>query len=153
MECVLGDAIGKKFVQTHFSEESKVSVLAIVHGVKNALLYRLTKLEWMSQDTKKNVLKKLENINIKMGYPDKYTHYTRSKLIPENISRTSSIPMHSSLQTCPEKSTAIPTLRNQWYMTPQTINAYHNHSFNEIIFPAAFLSPPFFYHNDDPTMN
>jgi len=74
--------VGKKFVQAHFSEQSKLSVLSIVHRVKNTLLDRLKKLEWMSEETKKHAVKKLENINIKIGHPDKYIDYTKLKIVP-----------------------------------------------------------------------
>jgi len=142
IEFVLGDAIGKKFVMAHFPEKSKLSVLAIVHGVKNALIYRLTKLEWMSQDTKKYALKKLENINIKIGYPDKYINYTILKIAPgkhfENQLYSNSFIFRNMLGKI-----NCSTDQNRWYMTPQTINAYYNPSLNEIVFPAALLAPPF----------
>jgi len=152
IEFVLGDAIGKKFVKAHFPEESKLSVLAIVHGVKNALLYRLTKLEWMSEKTKTHALEKLNNINIKIGYPDQYIDYTSLKIDPaqhfENQLSSNSFMFANMLQKI--NST---TNRNTWYITPQTVNAYYNPSLNEIVLPAAILTPPFFYHNGDPAMN
>jgi len=152
IDFVLGDAIGKKFVKAHFPEESKLSVLAIVHGVKNALLYRLTKLEWMSQDTKTHALQKLKNIDIKIGYPDKYINYTMLKIVPgkhfENKLSSNSFIFANMLQNINRT-----TDRNRWYMNPQTINAYYNPSLNEIVFPAAILTPPFFYHNGDPAIN
>jgi putative endopeptidase len=152
IEVVLGDAIGKKFVQTHFSEESKVSALEIVYSVKNALRYRLSTLEWMSQDTKKNALKKLERINVKIGYPDKDTDYTKLKIVSgkhfENQLNSNAFSFANMLGKLNCSTDA-----KRWYMTPQTINAYYNPSLNEIVFPAALLSPPFFYHNGDPAMN
>jgi len=152
IDFVLGDAIGKKFVQAHFSEESKLSVLSIVHSVKNALLDRLKKLEWMSEETKKHAVKKLENINIKIGYPDKYIDYTKLKIVPgkhfDNQLSSNSFMFTNMLQKINRT-----TDRNRWYMSPQTINAYYNPSLNEIVFPAAILAPPFFYHNGDPAIN
>ena len=151
---VLGEAIGKLYVQKHFPESSKQRMLQLVHNLQTALSERIDEATWMSAETKLQAKDKLENFIIKIGYPDKWKDYSGlvvdDKLsLYKNLCNISEYMLADELQRKVNK----PVDKNEWLMTPQTVNAYYNPTTNEICFPAAILQPPFFDADADDAIN
>jgi len=148
----LGFAIGKVFVERHFPESSKEQMADLVANLRTALGQRIKNLDWMGEETKKNAREKLESFVPKIGYPDEWLSLDGLKMSSNDLIGNT-LAMRQFFQ---EKSIADekkPTNREDWFMTPQRVNAYYNSSFNEIVFPAAILQPPFFDPNADPAVN
>jgi len=148
----LGFAIGKVYVAKYFPESSKQQMAELVENLRKALGERITNLDWMGEETKINAQEKLAAFNPKIGYPDVWQSFDgltidKSNLMA-NISNIRNFFRADSAAKELEK-----TDRNRWGMTPQQVNAYYNPSFNEIVFPAAILQPPFFDPNADAAVN
>lgn len=151
---VLGEAIGKLYVEKYFPESSKNRMLDIVHNLQTALGQRIDGLTWMSPATKAQAKDKLSHFIIKIGYPDKWKDYTGLEVIDslslyENMSRIARWSNDDEIARNVNKRVD----KTEWGMTPQTINAYYNPTTNEICFPAAILQPPFFDPNADDAVN
>ena len=148
----LGFAIGKVYVARYFPESSKQQMADLVENLRKALGERITGLAWMGEETKVNAHEKLAAFNPKIGYPDVWQSFdglTISKTdLMGNLQNLRKFFREDSISKELEK-----TDRNRWGMTPQRVNAYYNSSFNEIVFPAAILQPPFFDPNADPAVN
>ncbi|HEY6442954.1 MAG TPA: M13 family metallopeptidase [Candidatus Acidoferrales bacterium] len=145
----LGEALGQYYVQRYFPPEAKARALAMVHNLMDALRADLSTLDWMSPSTRQQAAKKLDLINLKIGYPDKWRDYSAYKVdrgpYVENVLRGDSFEVARDLAKIGK-----PVDRTEWDMTPPTVNAYYNPSLNEIVFPAGILQPPFFdLHADD----
>ncbi|MGZ9899330.1 M13 family metallopeptidase [Shewanella gaetbuli] len=148
----LGFAIGKVYVARYFPESSKAQMAELVENLRTALGQRIDNLDWMSAETKVNARAKLAAFNPKIGYPDVWQEFDGLKLTKNDLMAN----IHNLRQFFHEDSVAKElqkTDRNRWGMTPQYVNAYYNSSFNEIVFPAAILQPPFFDPNADPAVN
>ncbi|MBG9993973.1 M13 family metallopeptidase [Pseudoalteromonas sp. NZS127_1] len=148
----LGFAIGKIYVARYFPESSKQQMSELVENLRTALGERIDNLEWMGDATKVNARAKLAAFVPKIGYPDVWQSYdglsiTKNDLIG-NVKNMRDFFHAESVEKELQK-----TDRNRWGMTPQRVNAYYNSSFNEIVFPAAILQPPFFDPNADPAVN
>ncbi|MBH0002259.1 M13 family metallopeptidase [Pseudoalteromonas sp. SWYJZ12] len=148
----LGFAIGKIYVARYFPESSKQQMSELVENLRTALGERIDNLEWMGDATKVNARAKLAAFVPKIGYPDVWQSYdglsiTKNDLIG-NVKNMREFFHAESVDKELQK-----TDRNRWGMTPQRVNAYYNSSFNEIVFPAAILQPPFFDPNADPAVN
>ncbi len=151
---VLGEAIGKLYVEKYFPETSKNRMLEIVRNLQVALGQRIDGLAWMSKDTKVQAKDKLNNFIIKIGYPDKWKDYTGLQVddslsLYENLSRIARWRNDDDIARNVNKRVD----KTEWGMTPQTINAYYNPTTNEICFPAAILQPPFFDPEADDAVN
>lgn len=151
---VLGEAIGKLYVEKYFPESSKNRMLALVHNLQEALKQRITESTWMTPATKEQAIDKLSNFIIKIGYPDKWRDYSMLEVddslsLYENMRRISVCNTKYYVETTVNK----PVDKEKWHMTPQTINAYYNPTTNEICFPAAILQPPFFDVDADEAAN
>ena len=151
---VLGEAIGKLYVEKYFPETSKNRMLDIVRNLQTALGQRIDGLTWMTPDTKAQAKDKLSHFIIKIGYPDKWKDYTGLEVIDslslyENMARIARWGNDDEIARNVNKRVD----KTEWGMTPQTINAYYNPSTNEICFPAAILQPPFFDPNADDAVN
>ncbi|WP_392343800.1 M13 family metallopeptidase [Pseudoalteromonas prydzensis] len=148
----LGFAIGKVYVARYFPESSKQQMSELVENLRTALGERIDNLDWMGAETKVNARAKLAAFVPKIGYPDVWQSFdglTISKNdLMANIRNTREFFQADSVAKELEK-----TDRNRWGMTPQRVNAYYNSSFNEIVFPAAILQPPFFDPNADAAVN
>jgi predicted metalloendopeptidase len=148
----LGEVTGQLYVQKYFPPEAKQKVVALVENLRLAYSARIQQLAWMSADTKKVALEKLAAFRPKIGYPDKWRDYSALQVVAGdafgNKSRADVFEWHRQLERLGK-----PTDRDEWHMTPQTINAYYNPTFNEIVFPAAILQPPFFDPNADAAIN
>jgi putative endopeptidase len=151
---VLGEAIGKMYVEKYFPESSKTRMLEIVHALQEALAQRINEATWMSKQTKVQAVDKLKNFIIKIGYPDKWRDYSRLQIddslsLYENMRRASEF----ETQYVIDRKVNKPVDKSDWDMTPQTINAYYSPNSNEICFPAAILQPPFFDPSADDAAN
>ncbi|MBB1420629.1 M13 family metallopeptidase [Pseudoalteromonas sp. SG43-7] len=148
----LGFAIGKVYVARYFPESSKQQMSALVENLRTALGERIDNLDWMGAETKVNARAKLAAFVPKIGYPDVWQSFDglsiSSNDLMGNIKNTREFFRAESAAKELQK-----TDRNRWGMTPQRVNAYYNSSFNEIVFPAAILQPPFFDPNADPAVN
>ena len=151
---VLGEAIGKLYVEKYFPESSKKRMLELVRNLQTALAQRIDEATWMSAETKAQAKDKLANFIVKIGYPDKWKDYSGLQVcdslsLYENMGNISEFFLRDELQRKVNK----PVDKTEWLMTPQTINAYYMPTTNEICFPAAILQPPFFDPNADDAMN
>ncbi|QDE31320.1 M13 family metallopeptidase [Shewanella polaris] len=148
----LGFAIGKVYVSRYFPESSKQKMAELVNNLRTALGQRIDGIDWMGAETKVNAHAKLAAFTPKIGYPDVWQQFdgltlTKNDLVGD-IKQLRQYFQADSVAKELEK-----TDRNRWGMTPQTVNAYYNSSFNEIVFPAAILQPPFFDPNADAAVN
>ncbi len=151
---VLGEAIGKLYVEKYFPETSKKRMLELVHNLQTALAQRIDEAQWMGNATKEQAKDKLSNFIIKIGYPDKWKDYSGLQI-------SDSLSLYTNLQQVGRWATDDYIARTVnkkvdktlWGMTPQTVNAYYNPTTNEICFPAAILQPPFFDPEADDAVN
>lgn len=148
----LGFAIGKVFVERHFPKSSKEQMSELVENLRIALGQRIENLDWMGEETKKNAQQKLEAFVPKIGYPDEWQSFDGLEMSSDDL-LANTIAMRKFFKKQDLEDELEPTNRNDWFMTPQRVNAYYNSSFNEIVFPAAILQPPFFDPNADPAVN
>ncbi len=148
----LGEAIGQIYVQRHFSPDAKAQMRDLVENLRRAYGERIDQLPWMSAETKVKAREKLATFRPKIGYPDKWRDYSgleaRAGDAYGNNKRQQVFDWNFDLARL-----ARPTDKDEWFMTPQTVNAYYNPTFNEIVFPAAILQAPFFDPNADPAVN
>ncbi|MBQ7441118.1 MAG: M13 family metallopeptidase, partial [Prevotella sp.] len=150
---LLGEAVGQLYVKKYFPEESKVRMLKLINNLRKSLAKHISELTWMSEATKINALVKLNAFTIKVGYPDKWRDYSGLQIDPakslyENLKAAS---IYETQRNLKKNGKAVD--REEWGMTPQTINAYYNPQNNEIVFPAAILQPPFFNPAADDAVN
>ncbi len=148
----LGEAVGQVYVARHFTPAAKAQMQQLVENLRQAYGTRIRGVDWMSPDTKKTALLKLATFRPKIGYPDKWRDYSALQVSRGdafgNAVRASVFEWQRQLQRLNK-----PTDREEWGMSPQTVNAYYNPVFNEIVFPAAILQPPFFDPAADPAVN
>ncbi len=139
----LGEALGKLYVEKYFNQGAKKKIDELVDHITHAFENRIKVLEWMTAETKERALLKLGAITRKLGYPEKWRDYSALEIMndsfAENIFRASEFESRRRLS-----KVGKPVDRTEWGMTPQTVNAYCNFTFNEIVFPAGILQPPFF---------
>lgn len=149
---LLGEAVGKLYVAEHFPPEAKARMVELVANLQEAYRRNIAELEWMGQDTRVAALAKLEKFTPKIGYPDKWRDYSGVTIDPAdlvgNYRRGYAAEHDRDL-----RKLGGPVDRDEWFMTPQTVNAYYNPGMNEIVFPAAILRPPFFDMNADDAAN
>lgn len=150
---ILGEAVGQMYVSKYFPESHKQRVLGIVEGLRQSLGEHIDALEWMTDSTKAYAREKLAAFTVKIGYPDKWKDYSSLAINPEssyleNIRSAYAWHVKDNLDKLGK-----PTDRSEWYMSPQTVNAYYDPSSNEICFPAAILQPPFFNADADDAVN
>ena len=150
---ILGEAVGKMYVAKYFPESSKVKMTKIVKDLQTSLGEHIDALEWMSDQTKSYAREKLAGFTVKIGYPDKWKDYSSLEIDPQ-ASYFDNIVASRSWRTAENlDKLGKPTDPSEWYMTPQTVNAYYNPTTNEICFPAAILQPPFFNADADDAVN
>ncbi len=148
----LGFALGKRYVETSFSPKSKARTKRMVSAIQDALRKDLRGLDWMTPQTKKQALKKLGLMAEKIGYPDKWRDYSKLRVargdFVGNVERSAAFEVHRELAKIGK-----PVDRNEWEMTPPTVNAYYDPQMNDINFPAGILQPPFFDPKADDALN
>lgn len=152
----MGEAIGKLYVEEVFPPEAKKKALEMVNNIKIAFGERIKNLDWMSDSTKQMALKKLSTFTVKIGYPDNWRSF--ADLAVEKDKNTTSYYLNAKNAARFEVRRQInklrkPVDRSEWEMTPQTVNAYYNPPFNEIVFPAGILQPPFYNYKVDEAVN
>ncbi|HEU4852366.1 MAG TPA: M13-type metalloendopeptidase [Telluria sp.] len=151
-EAVLGEAVGKMYVKEHFPAERKARMEVLVKNLMAAYKDSIDNLDWMSPETKKEAQAKLAKFSTKIGYPNKWRDYSKYKVVKGdlvgNMMRASQFGYARNIEKLGQ-----PIDREEWGMTPQTINAYYRSTMNEIVFPAAILQPPFFDANADDAVN
>ncbi len=148
----LGDAVGRMYVARHFKPEAKAAMDDLVENLRAALRQNIETLDWMGDATKTEAYKKLGTFLPKIGYTQKWRDYGSVKIVPgdlianvQSLRRYFVDDQNGRLGTKPDRA--------EWFMTPHTVNAYYNASFNEIVFPAGILQPPFFDVSADPAVN
>jgi putative endopeptidase len=152
VEGLMGDAVGKLYVERHFPPGAKARMDALVANLREAYRVSINDLEWMTPETREKALAKLDKFTPKIGYPKKWRDY--SQLVIErddlygNYQRGYAVGYDRELNKL-----GGPVDRDEWFMTPQTVNAYYNPGMNEIVFPAAILQPPFFDAEADDAAN
>lgn len=151
---VLGEPIGKLYVEKYFPESSKQHMLRLVKNLQTALAQRIDEATWMSPATKEQAKDKLSNFIVKVGYPDTWRDFSGLQIdeklsLFENMCNVAEFLSHDYINRKVNK----PVDKAEWQMTPQTVNAYYNPTTNEICFPAAILQPPFFDPNADDAVN
>jgi predicted metalloendopeptidase len=148
----IGEALGQRYVEQTFGAEGKQRMLKMVDALEKALSEDISNLPWMSEDTKKQAHVKLEAIRNKIGYPDVWRDYSSLKIergdLVGNFLRANEFEARRNINKIGK-----PLDRNEWGMTPPTVNAYYSPPRNEIVFPAGILQPPFFDKNADDATN
>jgi putative endopeptidase len=148
----MGEAVGKIYVAKYFTPETKAQADELVHNLLVSMGQRLDALTWMGEDTKAKAKAKLATYNPKIGYPKKWRDYSALEVVAAdpvgNATRASAFAYNRLLAKLGK-----PVDRDEWGMTPMTVNAYYNPTLNEIVFPAAILQPPFFDANADAAVN
>ena len=149
---MLGELVGEMYVEKYFPAAAKERMLKLVENLRVALGERIDAQEWMSDSTKVRAHEKLDAFRVKVGYPDKWKDYSKLEIKKDsywaNVCRASEWGFNDMISRLGK-----PVDRDEWLMTPQTVNAYYNPSTNEICFPAAILQPPFFNMDADDAAN
>jgi putative endopeptidase len=139
----LGEALGQAYVRKTFSPELKATTMEMTQRIEDAMAVRIQQLDWMGPETKQQALTKLHAIRNKIGYPDKWRDYTSVNIVPKdfygNHIRATEFESHRELN-----KVGKPVDRNEWYITPPTVDAYFNPQMNDINFPAGVLQPPLY---------
>ncbi|MBI3214893.1 MAG: M13 family metallopeptidase [Mycobacterium sp.] len=152
VENLMGDALGKLYVERHFPPEHKARMDVLVDNLREAYRVSITNLEWMTPETRERALTKLDKFTPKIGYPATWRDYSnlvvRRDDLYGNYRRGVVVGTDRELAKL-----GSPVDRDEWFMTPQTVNAYYNPGMNEIVFPAAILQPPFFDADADDAAN
>ena len=151
-DSAIGEALGKLYVAEYFPPEAKARALELINNLKAALADRIKTLDWMDEPTKQEALKKLAAFTVKIGYPDKWRDYSALRIdrgpYVLNAMRAANFEVNRDL-----RKIGKPVDRNEWGLTPPTVNAYYNPTLNEIVFPAGILQPPFFNAKADDAVN
>ena len=148
----MGELLGQLYVEKHFQAESKRRMDIMIQNLIKAYEVSILDVEWMSEETKQQALDKLHKFTPKIGYPDKWIDYTKLEVVEgdliANIKNGATFAYNREIDKLDK-----PVDKTEWGMTPQTVNAYYNPVWNEIVFPASILQPPFFNVNADEAVN
>jgi putative endopeptidase len=151
-QAALGEAVGQVYVAKFYPPDAQRKMVQLTHDLRDAFHARLEKNSWMSEATKQKALEKLAAFDFQIGYPKKWRDYSSLTIDAQdlygNVERGTSFEWHFWIGHL-----GHPVDHDQWVMTPQTVNAYNNPLFNEVVFPAAILQPPFFNNAADPAVN
>ena len=152
VEGAMGEAVGRLYVDEHFPAEAKEQITELVANLIEAYRRSITSLAWMSEETRSRALEKLDSFTPKVGYPDRWRDYSMLQIdrddLVGNVRRACEFEADRDLARIGQ-----PVDTDEWFMSPQTVNAYYNPLMNEIVFPAAILQPPFFHPDADPAVN
>ncbi len=148
----MGDAVGRLYVERHFPPDAKARMDVLVDNLREAYRVSINDLEWMTPETRQRALAKLDKFTAKIGYPKKWRDYSALVIdrndLYGNVIRGAEVAHDREMAKL-----GGPVDRDEWFMTPQTVNAYYNPGMNEIVFPAAILQPPFFDAEADDAAN
>ncbi len=152
VEGLMGDAVGRAYVERHFPPDAKARMDVLVANLREAYRVSINDLDWMTPATRQRALAKLDKFTAKIGYPAKWRDYSALVIDRDdlygNVIRGTEVAFDRELAKL-----GGPVDRDEWFMTPQTVNAYYNPGMNEIVFPAAILQPPFFDAEADDAAN
>ena len=152
VEGLMGDAVGRLYVERHFPPDAKARMDVLVANLREAYRVSINDLDWMTPDTRQRALAKLDKFTAKIGYPAKWRDYSALVIDRDdlygNVIRGTEVAFDREMAKL-----GGPVDRDEWFMTPQTVNAYYNPGMNEIVFPAAILQPPFFDAEADDAAN
>ena len=152
VERLIGEGVGELYVAKYFPPENKARMEVLVKNLLAAYKSSIDTLPWMSEATKKEAQAKLAKFSPKIGYPVRWKDYSKLVIAPDdlvgNVARARAVSYQMELAKLGK-----PIDREEWGMTPQTVNAYYNPEKNEIVFPAAILQAPFFHPDADPAVN
>ena len=152
VEGLMGDAVGRLYVERHFPPNAKARMDELVANLREAYRVSITDLEWMTPETRQRALQKLDKFTPKIGYPATWRDY--SSLVVARDDLYGNVQRGNTVESDREiAKLGAPVDRDEWFMTPQTVNAYYNPGMNEIVFPAAILQPPFFDAEADDAAN
>ena len=152
----VGEALGKLYVEKKFPAEAKAKAKAMIENVFLAFENRINKLPWMTPATRQGAIEKLRKSTVKIGYPDKWKDYSKLEIKSiadggsyyDNMKNVAKWGFDENIEDLKK-----PVDKTRWGMSPQTVNAYFNPSYNEIVFPAAILQPPFYDYKADEAVN
>ena len=148
----MGELLGQLYVERHFQPEAKARMDTLISNLVKAYEKSIKELDWMSEETKQQALVKLSKFNPKIGYTNNWRDYSKMKIsagdLIGNIKRADEFEYNRNLDKLDS-----PVDKSEWFLSPQTVNAYYNPAWNEIVFPAAILQPPFFNVNADDAVN
>lgn len=152
IESSMGEVLGKLYVENYFQETAKQRMDELIENLRGAFRAGINELEWMTDATKEQAQDKLRKFTTKIGYPDEWKDYSALTVSPDdlvgNVMRSRQVEHNREVSKLGQ-----PIDRGEWFMTPQTVNAYYNPTMNEIVFPAAILQPPFFNVMADDAVN
>ncbi len=152
VNALLGEAVGKLYVARHFPPEAKARMEELVVNLIETYGEAIQELRWMTEETKARAQEKRKKFTYKIGYPETFRDYSKLRIDPGdlvgNVKRANELELQRNLEKL-----GRPIDRSEWQMTPQTVNAYHDPTKNEIVFPAAILQPPFFNMAADDAVN
>ena len=152
VEGAIGEAVGKQYVARHFPPRSKQLMDDLVANLLAAYRHSITHLDWMTEETKQRAFDKLDRFRPKIGYPDEFRDYSKLSVTPDDL--IGNVAAGSAFETDRQLAKiGAPVDRDEWFMLPQTVNAYYNPGTNEICFPAGILQKPFFSPDADPAEN
>jgi putative endopeptidase len=152
VEGALGEAVGREYVSRHFPPRSKELMDALVANLLEAYRRSITDLDWMTEETKQKAFEKLDTFVPKIGYPKKFRDYSGLEIRADDL--LGNVLAATAFETDRElRKIGSPVDRDEWFMLPQTVNAYYNPGTNEICFPAGILQRPFFDADADPAEN
>jgi len=152
----MGEAVGKIYVKEYFPPEAKEKAVEMVRYLQKAYTKRIKDLDWMSEPTKEKAIEKVNSLTVKIGYPDKWKDYSTMDIRPVSEGATyfdNSMAVAKWRLERQQKKLNQPVDRSEWFMSPQTVNAYYNPMNNEIVFPAGILQPPFYDYQADEAVN
>ena len=152
VQSLMGDAVGRLYVESHFPPEAKARMDVLVANLREAYRVSISELEWMTPTTRERALAKLDKFTPKIGYPTSWRDYSTLDVSRDDL--YGNVIRGAELDSDREMAKlGNPVDRDEWFMTPQTVNAYYNPGMNEIVFPAAILQPPFFDAEADDAAN
>ena len=152
VEGALGEAVGREYVSRHFPPRSKDLMDELVANLLEAYRRSITDLDWMGEETKQRAFEKLDTFRPKIGYPEKFRDYSALEVTPDDL--LGNVLAATAFETDRElRKIGSPVDRDEWFMLPQTVNAYYNPGTNEICFPAGILQRPFFDADAEPAEN
>lgn len=147
----IGQAVGKLYVERHFPPHHKQAMTELVEDLLNAYRRSISKLEWMGEQTKQRALEKLDSFKTKIGYPEVWIDYSSLETCEDLVANIRAVQEFEFNRALAKLGTEVD--RSEWHMPPQTVNAYYNPVWNEIVFPAAILQLPFFAPERDAALN
>lgn len=153
---LIGEAFGKLYVAEVFPEEAKVNAKELIDYLKKSFVTHIHNLTWMSTSTKEKAIDKLNKFTVKIGYPDQWKDYSKLEIISINDGGSyfqNSLNAKIYKYNKNKDKIGKPVDKSEWFMSPQTVNAYYNPAYNEIVFPAAILQPPFYDYKADAAVN